>query len=330
MPEQRLQKILARAGVASRRKAEQLIANGQVTVDGQRVTELGVKVDERKHQVRVDGKLVLPEHYYYVLFHKPRGVMCTTSDPEGRSTVVDYVRDVPARVLPVGRLDYHTSGVLLLSNDGDFVQALAHAKQRADKVYVAKVRGVVDDAQLERWREPLVIDGKKTRPAEVKRLRVEGDKTWIEVTLSEGRNRQIHRLGEATGNVVLRLARVSFAGLGHDGLRPGQWRYLTREELTQLKKTYGVPQRVRAPEPTPEAGSRARPPRRLSTKGKERWKVDPRDRERNNSRDGARKERRPRKTTTRAQAEGGQHLAGAQSASRERARGSSRRRERQR
>jgi 23S rRNA pseudouridine2605 synthase len=283
MSEQRLQKILSRAGIASRRKAEELIANGQVTVDGKRVTELGVKVDERKQQIRVDGKLVLAEHFHYVLLHKPRGVMCTTRDPEGRTTVLEYVRDVPVRVLPVGRLDYHTSGVLLLSNDGDFVQALAHAKQRADKVYVAKVRGVVDDAQLERWREPIVIDGKKTRPAQVRRLRVEGDKTWIEVTLTEGRNRQIHRLGEAVGNIVLRLARIAFAGINHEGLRPGQWRYLTREELTALKRDHGVPLKVRATEIMPKTAPRVRPPRRGSAGAGKRAKATP-ERERESSR----------------------------------------------
>jgi len=160
------------------------------------------------------------------------------------------VREVPARVVPVGRLDYHTSGVLLLTNDGAFAQVLAHLKRSAHKLYVAKVRGLVTDEQLPRWRAPLVIDGKKARPAEVKRLRFEGDKTWLEIALAEGRNRHIHRLAEAAGSAVLRLARVSFAGLTHEGLRPGQWRYLSREELAAMKKEYGVPARVRPPPST--------------------------------------------------------------------------------
>lgn len=247
MTSERLQKVLARAGVASRRKAEELIREGLVTVDGRRVTELGVKVDPRSQDVRVRGKVIQPEHLYYVLLHKPRAVMCTMRDPEGRATVHDYVRDVPARIVPVGRLDYHTSGVLLLTNDGAFAQELAHEKRRAHKIYVAKVRGLVTDDDLPRWREPLLIDGKPTRPATVKRLRFEGDKTWLEIALAEGRNRHIHRLAEAAGSAVLRLARISFAGITHEDLRPGQWRYLTREELVALKQEFGVPARVRPP-----------------------------------------------------------------------------------
>lgn len=265
---ERLQKVLAQAGVASRRKAEELIQQGHVTIDGQCVTELGVKVDSRRQQIRVNGKLVQPEHLFYVLFHKPREVMCTTSDPEGRATLYDYLRDVPARVVPVGRLDYHTSGVLLLSNDGEFSLALAHPRHHAKKTYIAKVRGVVNDECLERWREPLLIDGKKTQPAVVKRLRVEGDKTWLEIVLSEGKNRQIHRLGEATGNTILRLARVDYAGISHEDLRPGQWRYLSKDELTALKKVFGVPRRIRPPPPLPEsASSRRGRPKAQARKG---------------------------------------------------------------
>jgi 23S rRNA pseudouridine2605 synthase len=250
MPPERLQKVLARAGVASRRNAEALIQQGLVTVDGRRVTELGVKVDAQTQEVRVRGKAIQSEHLYYVLLHKPRGVMCTMRDPEGRPTVHEYVRSVPARVVPVGRLDFHTSGVLLLSNDGQFAQVLAHEKHTAHKLYVAKVRGLVSDEDLPRWHVPLVVDGKKARPAAVRRLRFEGDKTWLEIALAEGKNRHIHRLAEAAGSRVLRLARVSFAGLTHEGLRPGQWRYLSREELAALKKDYGVPARVRPPPST--------------------------------------------------------------------------------
>ncbi len=250
---ERLQKILARAGVASRRSAEQLIEQGRVRVDGRTVVELGSKADPRRQRVELDGKRIEAEPLVYVLFHKPREVMCTMKDPEGRQTVADFMRDAGGRVVPVGRLDYHTSGVLLLTNDGDFASGLAHPTKRVEKVYVAKVRGLVDDQALLRWQEPVEIDGRPTRPAQVRRLRVEGDKTWIEVTLHEGKNRQIHRIGEAAGNPVLRLARVSFAGIVHDGLRPGQWRYLSKDELLALKKAYGVPKRVRPAPPLPNA-----------------------------------------------------------------------------
>ena len=263
MATERLQKILARAGFASRRGAEELIAAGRVKVNGKRASELGVKADVRKDRIEVDGKLVTVEPLVYVLFHKPRGVVCTMSDPEGRTTVAQYVSDVRARVVPVGRLDFHTSGVLLLTNDGEFSAALAHPSRKVEKVYVAKVRGVMDNAAIERLAQPIEIEGNMTRPAEVKRLRVEGDKTWIQIVLHEGRNRQIHRMLEAAGSAVFRLARLSFAGLTADGLRPGQWRFLSKDELREFKATFGYPKRIAAPPAAPEPERVARTRRRL-------------------------------------------------------------------
>ncbi len=260
---ERLQKILARAGFASRRGAEELIAAGKVKVNGKRVSELGVKADARKDRIEVEGKLVTSEPLVYVLFHKPRGVVCTMSDPEGRPTVAQYVADVRARVVPVGRLDFHTSGVLLLTNDGEFSAALAHPSRKVEKVYVAKVRGVVDNPTIEKMRQPIEIDGKLTQPAEVKRLRVEGDKTWIQVILREGRNRQVHRMTEAVDSVVFRLARLSFAGLTAEGLRPGQWRFLTKDELREFKATFGYPKRIAAPPAAPLSEQVDRTRRRL-------------------------------------------------------------------
>ncbi len=248
---ERLQKILARAGVSSRRAAEVLIEEGRVRVDGRVVRELGTKADARRQNITVNGRRVEAEPFVYVMFHKPRGVVCTMSDPEGRETVAAYVTGAQGRVVPVGRLDYHTSGLLLLTNDGDFAAALLDPKHAVPKQYVAKVRGVLTDADVERWQQPIDVEGVLTRPAEVRRLRVEEDKTWLEITLREGKNRHIHRLGEATGNTVLRLARVAFAGLSHEGLRPGQWRYLSKEELTDVKKTYGVPKRIWPAPPLP-------------------------------------------------------------------------------
>jgi 23S rRNA pseudouridine2605 synthase len=256
---ERLQKFLSRAGVASRRKAEELIVAGRVRVGGRVVTELGTRVDPRRDRVDVDGRRVLEQTLVYVVLHKPRGVMCTLSDPEGRRTVVDLIGGVGVRVAPVGRLDYHTSGVLLLTNDGDFASVLAHPKKGAPKVYVAKLQGVVDERGLERLGESIEIDGRKTERAEVTLLRVEGDKTWVEVTLREGRNRQVRRLGDAAGLPVMRLARTEFAGIGVDGLRPGQWRHLTKDELVLLKQTFGVPMRIHTP---PEGGAHGRVQRR--------------------------------------------------------------------
>ncbi len=250
---ERLQKILARAGVASRRQAEELIRAGRVAVDGQIVTEVGTKANPRRQRVELDGRLLQPEPLIYVLFHKPRGVVCTMHDPEGRATVAEYVSQARARVVPVGRLDYHTSGVLLLTNDGAFAASLAHPRRKVEKVYVAKVAGVLDDAAVQRWEESVEIDGRPTEPAGVRRLRVEGDKTWLEVTLREGRNRQIHRIAEHCNTMVLRLARIRFAGITAEGLRPGQWRYLSKDELTVLKAQYGVPRQLRDAPPLPNA-----------------------------------------------------------------------------
>ncbi|MBE7481296.1 MAG: pseudouridine synthase [Polyangiaceae bacterium] len=248
---ERLQKVLSRAGVASRRKAEELILAGRVRVGGRVVTELGTRVDPERDRVELDGKRLFAEQRTYIVLHKPRAVMCTMSDPEGRPTVASLVRGVGARVVSVGRLDFHTSGVLLMTNDGDFAAVLGHPSKGAPKTYVAKVRGVLDEAALQRFAESIEIDGRATRPATVRLLRHEGDKSWIEVTLREGRNRQVRRLGDSAGFPVLRLVRSGFAGIDVEGLRPGEWRHLTVDELTELKHQFGVPKRVRGVEMVP-------------------------------------------------------------------------------
>ncbi len=247
---QRLQKILAQAGIASRRKAEELIVAGRVKVDGKVVTELGTRADPENHRVEVDGRRIAREELVYLVFHKPRNVVSTMSDPEERPTVAEYLKRVGARVVPVGRLDFHTSGTLLLTNDGDFAAGLLHPRKLSPKTYVAKVAGIVSDEDLEKWTQSIVIDGRPTRPAEVRLLRLEGDKSWLEIVLREGKNRQIHRLGEATGFAVMRLARTSFAGVTSEGLRPGEWRHMTFDELKTLKRDFGVPKRIHAPPPT--------------------------------------------------------------------------------
>lgn len=260
----RLQKILARAGVAARRKAEELIVAGRVRVDGQVVTELGTKADLRRQKIELDGKRIIAESFVYVLLHKPRGTVCTANDPEGRITVTSLVKGVPGRLVPVGRLDYATSGVLLLTNDGDFSMGLVHPKRKVEKTYVAKVQGEVTEEKVERFKQSIVIDGKPTKPIGVRVLRIENQKTWLELTLEEGKNRQIRRLGEAIGFPVLRLARTHFAGITIEGLRPGDYRLLTLSELRDLQKQFGVPKKVHPmslelPEPSKKKPFHLRP-----------------------------------------------------------------------
>jgi 23S rRNA pseudouridine2605 synthase len=256
---ERLQKVLANAGVASRRAAETMIAAGRVRVDGRVVTEQGTRVDTKLSRVEVDGQRVVRQASVYLVLHKPRGVMSTLRDPEGRPTVRDLLAGVSAaRVYPVGRLDFNTSGVLLATNDGDFSEALLHPRRSAPKVYVVKVNGVMQERDVELWRRGVELEDGKTLPSKVKLLRYEGDKTWLELTITEGRNQQVRRMGDVTGFRVMRLARLSFAGITSDGLLPGRWRYLTADELTDIKAQFGVPKRIVSP-PKPKGPPKAEP-----------------------------------------------------------------------
>ncbi|MDQ3033622.1 MAG: rRNA pseudouridine synthase [Myxococcota bacterium] len=239
MARERLQKILAHAGIASRRAAEGLIAAGNVRVNGVIVSELGASADPRKDKIEVDGKRIVLEKPVYYVLHKPRGMVSTLSDPEGRPHLGEVLRRMESRVYPVGRLDFHTSGVLLVTNDGELTEALLHPRKDVPKIYVAKLRGFVTVDDLDKLRNGVVLDdGVKTKKAEVFVLREEERNTWVQITLHEGKNRQIHRMGEAIGHPVLRLARVSFAGITAEGLRPGDWRELDARELEKLKKNY--------------------------------------------------------------------------------------------
>jgi 23S rRNA pseudouridine2605 synthase len=255
---ERLQKILARGGFASRRAAEAIIAEGRVRVNGRVVTELGSKADPYKDKVEVNGVRVVAEPAVYVVLHKPRGVVTTMSDPEGRPSVREILAPIGTRVYPVGRLDFATSGVLLATNDGDFAEGMMHPKKAVPKTYVVKVAGQMQPKDLDRWRDGIRLEDGVTLPAKLKFLRHEGDKTWFELTIREGRNQQIRRMGEATGFPVMRLARLSFAGVTAEGLRPGEWRYLAPDELVDLKKDYGVPKRIVDAEMRPAGRTRPR------------------------------------------------------------------------
>jgi 23S rRNA pseudouridine2605 synthase len=233
---------------------------GRVRVNGRVVTELGTKVDADVARVEVDGRRLVRQPFVYVLLNKPRGCVSTLRDPEGRETVAALVADVPARLVPVGRLDYASSGVLLMTNDGDFTAKLLHPSGGAKKIYHVKIRGKIDEKGLERWRRSIDVQGHRTRPAEVRILEEVDDKTWLEIGLHEGRNRQIRRMGDEAGHPVLRLIRVEYAGLTVDGLRTGQWRYLSKDELLELRHRFGVPRHMPhgiPAKPEPSHGRRA-------------------------------------------------------------------------
>lgn len=247
MAEVRLQRYLAQAGVASRRKAEELILAGRVKVNGRVVRELGSKVDTTKDRVDFDGHRLVTEDHVWILLNKPDGTVSTASDPEGRKTVLELVGSQGVRLYPVGRLDYHTEGVLLLTNDGALAAALMHPRNQVARIYHVKLRGIIDPLRLDDLREGVTITDNEGR----KRSRVAADQvairnttgrhTWLEVTLREGRNRQIHRMMEAVGFQVIKLIRVSYAGLTTEGLPPGRYRALSQTEVNELRALVNLP-----------------------------------------------------------------------------------------
>lgn len=233
--EERLQKIIAQAGIASRRAAETLILEGRVTVNGA-IAELGMKADPQTDHVKVDGKLITrrePKVYY--LFYKPSGVVTSLSDPEGRPTVKNFFSGIRLRVFPVGRLDYDSEGLLVVTNDGDFANLLAHPSHQAEKVYVVKIRGKIEEDALQRLRAGVRLEDGVTAPAKVKRIRSAESNCWVQIAIHEGRNRQIRRMFEQVGHPVTRLKRISIHGLTVGGLKPGQYRELSPEEVQHIR-----------------------------------------------------------------------------------------------
>ncbi|MBI3664741.1 MAG: rRNA pseudouridine synthase [Acidobacteria bacterium] len=235
MPE-RLQKIISRAGLTSRRKAEELILEGRVQVNGQVVTELGTKADPQKDHIRVDGKLLRPPTaFVYLLLNKPKGCVTTLSDPERRQTVMEFLRGVKHRVYPVGRLDYHSEGALLLTNDGEFANAILTGGPRVPKTYLVKINGNPDEEALRKFREGILLDGRRTAPARIRRV-VPGANPWFEVTLVEGRQNQIRRMFGRLGFLVEKLKRVQIGFLKLGALKPGDFRSLTEQEVERFRR----------------------------------------------------------------------------------------------
>lgn len=241
MAEERLQKYLAAAGVASRRASEVLILEGKVSVNGKVVRELGTKVEPGKDVVLVNGQPVQrEEQLVYLLMNKPAGYVTTVKDTHNRLTVMDLIADVPYRLFPVGRLDYETEGLLLLTNDGEFAYRMTHPKFKMVKTYVATVQGNVTEERLAQLRSGVQLEDGMTAPAEVKILRRENHKTVVEIAIHEGRNRQVRRMFKAVKNPVLELKRVSIGPLSLKGINVGEYRYLQEAELKKLGQRLGL------------------------------------------------------------------------------------------
>lgn len=263
--EVRLQKLIAGTGLASRRKAEELITAGRVTVNGKVVTELGTKVDPERDHVKVDGKhLTSAQPFVYLMLNKPKNVMSTLDDPGGRTTVKDFLRGVSVRVFPVGRLDFDSEGLMLLTNNGDLAQALLHPRYHVPKTYLIKVKGVLSDEEIAQLERGVKLADGMTSPASVKKIRKAEANSWVEITIHEGRKHQVKRMLESVGHLVIKLVRVKMGPLALGSLEPGEFRFLTDQEANALRSV--VEQRRTMEQEGKDPG--ARPPR---PKRREGW-----------------------------------------------------------
>ena len=232
---ERLQKLIADSGYTSRRKAEELIKQGKVFVNGEKVTELGTKASYGD-EIIVEGNLIEYEEKEYYLFYKPRGVVCTTKDDKGRKTVLDYFDDVQKRIYPIGRLDYDTTGLLLLTNDGNFANLMMHPSSKIDKFYVAKVKGIVTPDEIKKLKKGVILDGKKIYPSRVKLKKIDKKNltSIVEITIHDGINHEVKRLLEFINHEVIKLKRESFGFLTLGNLKSGEKRSLSSKEVKQL------------------------------------------------------------------------------------------------
>lgn len=231
---ERLQKVIAQSGYCSRRKAEELIKNSKVKVNGKIITELGTKVNS-SDQIFIDNKLLSQEEKLYFLLNKPRGVISSSNDEKNRKTVVDII-ETDKRIYPIGRLDYDTTGILLLTNDGDFANEMMHPSNEIDKVYIAKVNGILKGKEINQLKYGVVVDGKKTSPAKVKLRKIDkkNNTCIVELIIHEGRNHQVKKMIEAVGFEVLKLKREKFGFLTLKGLNSGEYRSLSKKEVSKL------------------------------------------------------------------------------------------------
>lgn len=236
---ERLQKVLAEAGIASRRKCEEIITAGRVEVNGEIVSELGVKVNPAQDVIKVDGRLIRQQKKVYVLLNKPKGVITSASDPEGRKTVTEFLKGIKERLYPVGRLDYDTEGLLLLTNDGEFAHLLTHPSHHVPRTYLAYVKGVPHGSLLDRLRTGIELEDGMTAPAEAEYYDADPDnkQSIIQITIYEGRNRQVRRMFDAIGYPVERLRRIKFGSLQLSGVGRGRYRMLSEAEVKELRRS---------------------------------------------------------------------------------------------
>ena len=235
MSEERLQKILSHAGISSRRAAEKIILSGRVTVDDKIISELGPKADTEKNKICLDGKILkFDEEKIYVLLNKPKNFLCTVKDDRGRKTVLDLVKNISARIYPVGRLDFDSEGLIILTNDGELTNALLHPKFKIKKTYRAKIFGELTDEKIKKLRTGVELDDGLTAPAEIFVMSREKNFSVVEITIHEGRNRQIRRMFAAVGCEVKKLKRRRFANLTLQGVKSGKFRRLTEKEIKKL------------------------------------------------------------------------------------------------
>ncbi len=234
--EQRIQKIIAMMGIASRRKAEDLILSGRITVNG-KVATIGMKADPERDHIKLDGKILTKSQpKAYLAFYKPKGVITSLSDPEGRPTIKDFLKRVRIRVFPVGRLDYDTEGLILLTNDGDISNSITHPAKKIPKTYLVKVKGSIEGVEISKLSNGIKLEDGMTLPAKVRIIGHSENNSWLEITIYEGRKRQIRRMFDAVGHPVLKLKRVAINGIFLGDLKAGEIRYLTDEEIRHLKR----------------------------------------------------------------------------------------------
>ena len=293
---ERLQKIIAHAGFASRREAETMIREGRVTVNGRVVTELGTKASPGRDHIKVDGKLITrAETHRYILLYKPKEVASTVNDPQGRKTVVDLVKGVRERIYPVGRLDFQSEGLLLLTNDGDLAFKISHPKHGSVKTYHVKVRGVPEERIIGKLERGITIDGKRTVPCEISKMKTTGRSTgrgedegnsWFEVRLREGRNQQIRKMFKAVGHPVSKLRRVAIGPISDPKLTPGDWRELTKHEVKMLETLKELPKAKPKPKPKPRKKPVAAKKRRVAPASRRTTKTAAAGRRRASRRDG--------------------------------------------